>query len=230
MTSIKALLREAKKIKDPDLREKTIEILKNPSIDEKLRLGDHTPLSIAPASKRGHHSYPMGLIQHTLSCVKLALALCDSIEKVYGGKVNRDIVIASALLHDIYKFYSYQESDQGYMSSKLGERLDHLSLAIGELYRRSFPLEVIHAVVAHHGKSSPITPRTIEALVVHLADKIDSELSAEILDAAKAIVRECLGEDVKMFKDGRQAFQIVLLKQVGGCEKLREEWHKLKVT
>ena len=228
MTSIKALLKLARKIRNHDLRRKTIELLRKPDVDERLKLGEHTPLRNAPASRRGHHSYPGGLIQHTLSCTRLALALCENVEKVYGGKVDKDIVIASALLHDIYKFYSYLEIEQGYASSRLGERLDHLSLAIGELYKREFPLEVIHAVAAHHGKLSPIVPRTLEALIVHLADRIDSELSSEIIDAARAIVKECLGEDIKVFRDSRQAFQIVLLKQVGGCEKLREEWAKLK--
>lgn len=233
MYTASLLIKVAKeKIKDNALRERTIEFIRNPEVSVKVEKGGYIPLQRAPASKRGHHSYPGGLIQHTLSCTKLASALCDVVEKIYGCEINRDVVTSAILLHDILKFYTYSKSGSGdglnYANSQLGERLDHLSLAIGELYRRGFPLEVLHAVAAHHGKNSPIPPRTLEALIVHLADKVDSELSGEVIDAAKSIVRECVGQEIKMLKDGSHAFQIVLSRQIGGCSKVREVWESLK--
>ena len=60
-------------------------------------------LRAAPAGERSTTPTRGGLVQHTLATVRLALALCDVVEQVYGAEVNRDVVIAASLLHDIMK-------------------------------------------------------------------------------------------------------------------------------
>jgi 7,8-dihydroneopterin 2',3'-cyclic phosphate phosphodiesterase len=183
----------------------------------------YTPLSDSPASKRLHHSYPGGLIEHTISVTRLGLSLCDILEDVYHAKPNRDVVIASLVLHDLFKFYTYGVSPRGrYFTSRIGEHIDHLSLVSAEIYKRKFPVDVIHAVLASHGEHGPMRPRTLEALIVHLADQADAELNGQILDAARYIVSvsvdSYLQEEALATID---PFEIVRARQKGGYEGVR---------
>jgi len=216
-------------IKDPVLRSKTREFLEKPRFkvkEIKGRVG--IAFKESPASRTHHHAYEKGLVQHTVAVTKLALNLCDIIEDVYGGNPNRDIVIAGSLLHDIMKAPVYDVKEYGgYRLSSLGERLDHLTLTIAELYRRKFPLEVIHAVAAHHGVHGPISPKTLEALIVHWADYADSQINFEILDAARFLIKDATGEEVKKLTS-EQAFEIVHAKAKKGREGVRQAWKKLK--
>jgi len=231
VTSVKEdnLLAIAGGIKDTTLRENVIALLKAPKPSLLDTAGtQYTAFGKAPASKRRHHSYAAGLVVHTYSTAKIALCLSELVEEVYGVKVDRDTVIAAALLHDLFKHITYNEVYPGkYASSKLGERLDHMSLIIGELYARRFPLDVIHAVAAHHGENSPIEPRTIEALVVHLADNTDAEMNDKVFFAAKDILRECLGVETQTLRQEVSPFKVVAAKKEGGCEEVRRKFSGL---
>ena len=218
----------AEKINNPDLRQKVIELLKNP----KLTFLDHPEkyisLKDSPASKRRHHSYQKGLVIHTIATTRLALSLAEILEEIYKVRVDRDVVIAASLLHDLFKHLTYFEVYPGkYVRSKLGERLDHLSLIIGELYARKFPLDVIHAVVAHHGDNGPIEPRTIEALLVHMADRTDAEINDKVLFAAKEIIKECLMKEVVTLPREVSPYEVIIAKKEGGCEEVRRRFSSM---
>jgi 7,8-dihydroneopterin 2',3'-cyclic phosphate phosphodiesterase len=225
----KELSKLIKMIKDPVLRSKTREFLENPRFKVKEIKGKvGIAFKESPASTTHHHAYERGLVQHTVAVTKLALSLCDIIEDVYGGKLNRDVVIAGSLLHDIMKAPVYDVREYGgYRLSSLGERLDHLTLTIAELYRRKFPLEVIHVVAAHHGTHGPISPKTLEALIVHWADYADSQINFEMLDAARFLIKDATGEDVRNITS-EKAFEIVYAKAKRGREGVRQAWRKLK--
>jgi len=221
------LLRFVNKIRDEELRKKVVDLLEDPTI----RIGSTTfqglPLETSPASKRRHHSYPSGLIQHMETVTTISLALGDIVEKTYHTPVNRDVVLATALVHDIMKPQTYVEEGETYGVSPLGERLDHLSLAVAELIRRGFPLDVVHAVAAHHGRGGPIGPRTIEALICSLADGTDASLNGEVLSASKYLVFDCVGEESGSLS-AEEAFAIVRAKQEKGCAGVAEEFERIK--
>lgn len=215
-------------IKDRELRKKVSDFLRYPELRLRgIRGRTGLPFEESPAGISHHHAYRGGLVQHTVAMTKLALSLCDVIEKVYGGKVNRDVVIAGSLLHDIMKAPTYLEEEDRYIASPLGERLNHLSLLIAELYRRKFPLDVIHAAVAHHGEHGPISPRTIEALIVHVADMADSQLNGAILDAARYLIRDATGEEVRRI-DLRDAFNVIYAKNKLGRKGVQKVWERAK--
>jgi len=220
------LLAIAVGIKDAELREKVVAMLRDPRLSMIETDGSqYTAFAKSPASKRRHHSYENGLVVHTYSTAKIALCLSDIIEEVYGVKVDRDTVIAAALLHDLFKHVTYSEVYPGkYTSSRLGERLDHMSLIIGELYARRFPLDVIHAVAAHHGDNGPIAPQTLEALAVHLADSTDATMSDKVLFAAKDILRDCMGVEVQTLPLEVSPFKVVAAKKEGGCGEVKRRF------
>lgn len=210
------VVRFAGLIKDETLRMKVLGLIEDPSVLIEGEVYHGLPLKESPAAKVHHHAYPSGLVEHMVSVATFSLTLCDVVQRVYSAEVNRDIVIAAALIHDIMKPLTYSQTEDRYGMSPLGERVDHLTLAVSELIHRGFPLEVIHAVAAHHGKGGPTYPRTVEALICNLADTADANLNGEILNAAKWAMKDCLGEEIHRLTAG-EAFSIVRARQKKGC-------------
>jgi 3'-5' exoribonuclease len=136
----------------------------------------------APAAKSLHHVYLGGLLEHTLSVAGMARRACE-----HYLHLNRDLVLAGVLLHDLGKTaeLSYQRSF-GYTDT--GNLLGHITLEAQWVAKAmdlipDFPeelrLQILHIVLAHHGKlefGSPVLPKTPEALLVHYLDDLDGKL------------------------------------------------------
>ena len=175
------------RISDVSLREKTRTLL----TETTFMLGDTQfnglALHEAPASRYWHHGYAGGLLQHIMATTEIALTLCRNVKEIYLGEVDEDVVLASILLHDLFKIYVYAINGSSYRFSKLGTQLDHLTLLVSELMRRDFPPDVIHAVAAHHGQNSPISPHSLEALICYIADNADASFNGQLLKAAQRL-------------------------------------------
>lgn len=216
------------KIKDKSLRDKVANLIENPSIEIEGKTYTGLALEQSPAGLSHHHSYPGGFIEHVVATSEVALNLCSIIKRIYHGKVDRDLVLAGVILHDIYKPLTYEEKDGTYVSTPLAERIDHLTLIVSELVRRGFSLDLIHIVCAHHGgDAGPVWPRTVEALVVHLADVTDSRLNSEVLRVARYLSREATGEELQP-ANSKEAFEIVNSKQAEGWKGVRKAMEKIK--
>lgn len=211
------LRKTVNQISDKALRQKVIDLLENPAVEIEGKTYKGILLDKSPAGLSHHHSYAGGLIEHMISTTSIAMALCDTAEMVYNAHVDRDLVVAGAIVHDIFKSLTYIERENGtYASSPLAERLDHLTLGVAELVRRGFPLDIVHIMDAHMGwQHGPIGPRTAEALIVHLADMADSRLNGEVLRAAQYLLREGTGVELSCMT-AREAFEIVAAKTQKG--------------
>jgi 3'-5' exoribonuclease len=134
----------------------------------------------APAAKGVHHNYIHGLLEHTIGVCRI----CDSLAGLYP-EVNRDLLLAGAILHDIGKTVEFKYttaidySDPGRLLGHivLGERI--IAKAVGNLdsFPRELELQLLHLVLAHHGElefGSPQVPQTLEAFFLHYADNIDA--------------------------------------------------------
>jgi uncharacterized domain HDIG len=138
----------------------------------------------APAAKGFHHIYLGGLLEHTLSVVRL-------LEKVaeHYPNLNKDMLIAGGILHDIGKIYEFSY-DQLIDYSDEGRLIGHIVMGVEMLDKKiaaipDFPpklsLELRHLLLSHHGEfefGSPKRPKTLEALVVHYIDDLDAKLNA----------------------------------------------------
>jgi 3'-5' exoribonuclease len=138
----------------------------------------------APAAKGFHHIYLGGLLEHTLSVVRL-------LEKVaeHYPNLNKDILIAGGILHDIGKIYEFSY-DQLIDYSDEGRLIGHIVMGVEMLDKKidaipdfsaQLSLELRHILLSHHGEfefGSPKRPKTLEALVVHYIDDLDAKLNA----------------------------------------------------
>jgi 3'-5' exoribonuclease len=133
------------------------------------------------AGKTIHHAYPAGLLEHMLSCSKLAKYLSP----YYG--VNENYVVAGAILHDLCKIYELTD-DYNVEYTEEGKLVGHLVKGIEIIDRfsyrvKEFPyqlkLHLKHILLSHHGEyafGSPKIPQTSEAMLVHLIDLMDSKM------------------------------------------------------
>lgn len=134
------------------------------------------------AAKTVHHGFVGGLLQHTLSVAKLCAFYCERYERL-----NKDLLIAAALCHDIGKIKElsfFPENDY----TDEGQFLGHIVMGtemVGEKIRQipNFPSiiesELKHCILAHHGEyefGSPKKPAIMEAVALNFADNTDAKM------------------------------------------------------
>ncbi len=144
------------------------------------------------AAKSVHHGFVGGLLEHTLSVVKM----CDYFASAYP-MLNRDLLLAAAMFHDIGKIRelsAFPENDY----TDDGQLLGHIMIGtemVGERIRTipGFPdrlaAELKHCILAHHGEleyGSPKKPAILEAMALNFADNADAKMETmiEVLNAA----------------------------------------------
>ena len=212
------LVELAEQIADDELRGIVLGFLRDPPSDLDAPA---LPIGVCPAGAYQHHCYSGGLVEHTLSVVGLCMSLCDIVEEQYGGIVDRDLVLAGAILHDIMKVYCYEETGGGgYRTSEFGGLVDHLSLMIAEMHRRGLPLELVHVIAGHHGDAGATKPKTLEALIVSVADQADSDLNGKLLRAAEYLLRRS-GVSRPSLGSAKEALEVVQVKSREGWDGLR---------
>lgn len=138
----------------------------------------------APAAKGMHHAYIGGLLEHSLSVGKLAVAMSEH----YAG-VDRSLLVSGALLHDIGKLEE-MSCERGVIDyTNKGRLKGHLVIGsemITEAARqiKDFPEDILeelqHLILSHHGKKefgSPTVPMTVEAILLSFVDDLDAKMN-----------------------------------------------------
>lgn len=143
------------------------------------------------AAKSIHHGYMGGLLEHSLSVTKM----CDYMAGAYS-MLNRDLLIACAMLHDVGKVKELSDFPQNDYTDE-GNLLGHIVMGcemVDEKIRKiqDFPKylesEIKHCILSHHGElefGSPKKPELAEALALSMADNTDAKMQTlkEIFDA-----------------------------------------------
>ena len=178
----KKFLKLVAQISRPPLRELLGEIFSGSRWEQFIR---------NPAAKRFHHAYIGGLLEHSVDVAEMALAIAATVPGV-----DRDMVIAGALLHDIGKTEEIS-ADIGFSYTEAGHLVGHITAGaliidaaarqvqfLSEAERKS----LLHIVLSHHGsrdKGSPIGCATREAVIVHYADELNAVLQQFVETAEK---------------------------------------------
>lgn len=139
---------------------------------------------LAPAGKSWHHAYIHGLIEHTLEIIKICELMCE-----FHSELNRDLIVAGAMLHDIGKTeeLSYESA---FEYTDRGKLVGHIVIAanlVTEEIKKipDFPKELennlLHLILSHQGKlehASPVVPKTAEAIALYQADELSAKVNA----------------------------------------------------
>jgi len=106
----------------------------------------------------GHHSYPGGLVDHTLFNLRAGLALAAVYRRDYGVTIDDDWVRAAALMHDVGKTATLHWNADGVLPAAepqvAGTGLHHL-LAVAEAIERGWPAPLVVCVASAHSPAHP---------------------------------------------------------------------------
>lgn len=166
-----------------------IDNIRNPYLKQLLNLMTGDPfiaenLKHAPAAKGMHHVYIGGLMEHVLSLCDLAVSVSDH----YGEKINRDLLLAGAILHDIGKTRELSYS-RSFSYTDEGKLLGHITIGVEMIDEKireidGFPKDMAvllkHMILSHHGEyeyGSPKRPKTLEATILSYLDDLDAKVN-----------------------------------------------------
>jgi 3'-5' exoribonuclease len=167
----------AREVYDRDLRR----LLDSFLTDEGFRAA----FRAAPCTRNGHHAYLGGLLEHTVAVATLAFETCS-----LHRRLNSDVLIAAAILHDIGKIREFELGAEIALSQE-GALLGHLTIGQELISRRSARLEafpedkllaLLHCVLGHHGADS--LPgrrfRSTEALALFRLNSLDAAVKGAL--------------------------------------------------
>ena len=147
----------------------------------------------AAAARGNHHARRGGLVAHTSRMMQAAATLA----LVYHERLNRSLLIAGALFHDVGKLVENQYEADGFLMpfSQAAELFGHIAIGV-EMVRKLFrtlearavwapgaikenEFALCHLILSHHGSKewgSPVEPKMMEAQVLHFIDNIDAKV------------------------------------------------------
>jgi 3'-5' exoribonuclease len=149
----------------------------------------------APAAMSLHHAYLAGLLEHTLSLLKLA----KSVLPLYPH-LNADIVLMGLFIHDLGKCCELTW-ERGFGYSDDGQLVGHIArgvivldqklqqvAAAGTPVPEPVALVLHHIILSHHGKpefGALKLPATPEAIAVSMLDNVDAKLHMALAAASR---------------------------------------------
>ena len=162
-------------IADPDYR----------AVAEDMLTAHGDALEAIPAAKSVHHAFLGGLLMHTANMLRLA----DFLAGMYPETVDRSLLLAGTLLHDMAKEQEFVFSQLGLATdySVRGQLLGHLVMGAQETAAAAARLGVPeeksvllqHLILSHHGEpefGAAVRPLCAEAELLSLIDAIDSRM------------------------------------------------------
>jgi hypothetical protein len=167
-------LPELSLIQNAELREKVIA-----AWTESLQSGGFTvdEMKQIPFAMLGDQP-SITLLERVRAVCRTCVAVADSLTASYGKRVSvdKDVLVAGALLADVGKFLEYERRKDGTLrKSPRGELLRHPFSGVGLAFRHGLPIEVMH-IIAVHSKEGDHVRRSTEAVIYHHADFTNFEL------------------------------------------------------
>jgi 3'-5' exoribonuclease len=161
----------AREVFDPDCRR----LLDSFLGDEAFRAG----LRRAACTRTGHHAYLGGLLEHTVAVATLAQEACT-----LHPRLNSDLLLTAALLHDVGKLREFEYGAEIGLSQE-GRLVGHLALGQQMVAERCVrlggvptekALAVSHCLLGHHGPEALPGRRfgSAEALALYRINALDA--------------------------------------------------------
>jgi len=163
---------------------------------------DKEKFRACPAATKVHHSYQGGLIVHTAEVLALVRAVVEISLPKYSF-INKDVLYASAILHDIGKVETYYINKVGISQQLSTEKsIGHIyygmslvdqhfrSLKSGSV-KKEFVDEVLHCIASHHGLPEWGSFKPVQSVEAGILSRVD------YISARNGMVEIMLKESVK---------------------------------
>lgn len=151
----------------------------------------------SPAATKVHNNWVGGLLEHICSMIQLAEPVIAHYRKNYHPKLSRDKVLFGVIFHDIGKVIEYDSSNLAFPPTPNGVLVNHIVIGPAWVYHASKKIRslqegtkgfegvdwngetshLMHLIASHHFKlewGSPVSPATLEAVLLHFLDNMDS--------------------------------------------------------
>jgi 3'-5' exoribonuclease len=205
-------------ITDPALKRLVLEIL-----------AEHAEaIRTLPASRRQHHAYTGGFLEHTLSVTRSALSLAERYAEHYPDMrppLSLSLVVAGSILHDIGKLRELDYRPQGSEYTAAGRLVGHVAMGRDLVREKAaaipdFDAEVLlrleHVILSHQELPEPgasVHPATPEALLVRIANEADVQF-----DMMAAALSAPQGEAQAEFTERHDALRRPIFRGLAGAE------------
>jgi putative nucleotidyltransferase with HDIG domain len=116
--------------------------------------------------------------QHVSVVCKLCIAMEDVLQGAYGDRyeIDRDALIAGALLADVGKLIEFKEVEGKYEWASMYQFLRHPFTGVGLCFKHEIPEKVMHIVATHSWEGDKFKRRP-ESIIFHHADFTDFDLT-----------------------------------------------------
>ncbi len=158
---------------------------------KEILLNNKEQIKVAPAAKQMHHNYIGGLLVHTVECIEIALSVLPKFKK----QLNKDEVLAAAILHDIGKIFEYTINlDSGMIDYNEQFRKDwisHSQYGYTLCMSNGF-LNIAKMIAAHHARTDwgamiDLGERDLEPFyyIIHHVDDLSAKFGATSVNDVK---------------------------------------------
>lgn len=137
-----------------------------------------------PSGKLWHHNYLYGMLEHLVCLLDLA-----EVMHVHYPIIQIDLLKTGILLHNLGKHNEYawpgfiDYTTEGRLIGHItkGYEIAHQAIIGLNDFPEELRLQILHLILSHQGTTetgSPVPPMTLEAIVLHLMDELDSKTNA----------------------------------------------------
>jgi len=172
---IVAALPELALVQDVALRDKVVDVW-----EEALKTGGFSlwDLKNMPFTLLADN-VSVTFLEHVRAVCQMCVGMADVVTRSYGKRVpiNKDVLVAGALLADIGKMIEFEKRPDGTLrKGHKGDMLRHPFSGVGMAFKHGLPYEVMH-IIAVHSKEGDFVRRSPEAIIYHHAEFADFDLA-----------------------------------------------------
>jgi putative nucleotidyltransferase with HDIG domain len=174
VTEIAELFRSLLKIGDQSLREKVAAVW-NEAITTGCGGKGWTLDELRAVKFTLRADIDMRFVEHLNSCALQCIAIADVLESSFRCDipVNRDYLIAGALLADVGKPLEFDKDASGQViQGTFGQQVRHPFTGVALAFKHGIPGEIMHMIATHSHEGDKME-RSIESIIFHHADFVD---------------------------------------------------------
>ena len=174
MRDLTTLIPEFNEIKDNDLRQRTLAVWEEALVIGGWSLDELSKIPFTLLAENVEISFP----EHVSTVCKLCIAMEGVLRNAYGDRygIDRDTLIAGALLADVGKLIEFRKKDGGYEWASMYQYLRHPFTGVGLSFKHGIPEAVMHIIATHSWEGDKFKRRP-ESIIFHHADFTDFDLS-----------------------------------------------------